>query len=83
MWRKIVFVLSTIGPKMLLLARAGLFYIKQNYTVECFSCHVQISQWLIGDIVMQKHRIANPECIFIVNPVQSGNVPYLDASSDE
>ncbi|KAI4458471.1 inhibitor of apoptosis [Holotrichia oblita] len=59
------------------IARAGFFYTKHNLTVECFSCHVQITDWNYGDQVMAKHRLLSPQCLFVENPLASGNIPKL------
>ncbi|KAK9754676.1 Inhibitor of Apoptosis domain [Popillia japonica] len=59
------------------IARAGFFYTKHNLTVECFSCHVQITEWNYDDQVMAKHRLLSPQCLFVENPLASGNIPKL------
>ncbi|RZC18428.1 inhibitor of apoptosis 2 [Asbolus verrucosus] len=59
------------------IAKAGFFYTKQGLTVECFSCHVTISEWNYGDQVMAKHKTLNPCCPFVTNPTTSGNVPII------
>lgn len=63
------------------IAKAGFFYTKHNLTVECFSCHIQITEWNYGDQVMAKHKLLNPRCLFVENPLASGNVPKLIESS--
>ncbi|GJQ74488.1 putative zinc ion binding protein [Trypoxylus dichotomus] len=59
------------------IAKAGFFYTKHNLTVECFSCHVQIAEWNYGDQVMAKHKLLSPQCLFVENPLASGNIPKL------
>lgn len=59
------------------IAKAGFFYTKHNLTVECFSCHIQITEWNYGDQVMARHRLLSPQCLFVENPLASGNIPKL------
>lgn len=61
------------------IAKGGFFYTKQGVTVECFSCHLTISEWNYGDQVMAKHRTLSPTCPFVVNPNTSGNVPIISS----
>ncbi|CAG9860343.1 unnamed protein product [Phyllotreta striolata] len=64
---------AAVNPQTI--ARAGFFSTKQGLEVECFACHVKISEWNYGEQVMQKHRTLNPSCPFVLNPSTSGNVP--------
>lgn len=63
------------------IARAGFFYIGQNLEVQCFSCGGRISEWQYGDKVMAKHRLLDPRCPFVLNPVESGNVPLIETNT--
>lgn len=58
------------------IAKAGFFYTRQDRKVECFSCHITISDWSCREgRVMVKHKFISPNCLFVNNPVVSGNVP--------
>lgn len=59
------------------IAKAGFFYTGEGLEVQCFSCGGKISQWNYGDQVMCRHRNMEPNCTFVVNPQQSGNVPLV------
>lgn len=59
------------------IAKAGFYFTGENLTVECFSCHVQISDWNYGDQVMTRHKLLSPQCAFVLNPATSENVPIL------
>ncbi|XP_050348378.1 E3 ubiquitin-protein ligase XIAP isoform X19 [Nymphalis io] len=59
------------------IAKAGFFYTGQGTEVECFSCGGKISEWNYGDQVMWRHRVMDPNCAFVLNPVSSGNVPLV------
>lgn len=59
------------------IAKAGFFYTGRDTEVECFSCGGKISEWNYGDQVMWRHRTMKPNCAFVMNPQQSGNVPLL------
>lgn len=61
------------------IAKAGFFSTKQGLEVECFSCHVKISDWNYGDQVMARHKTLSPFCAFVLNPTTSGNVPIISA----
>ncbi|XP_044259802.1 baculoviral IAP repeat-containing protein 7-A-like [Tribolium madens] len=63
------------------IAKAGFFYTKHDVTVECFSCHLTISEWNYGDQVMAKHKTLNPSCPFVLNPTTSGNVPIISPTN--
>jgi baculoviral IAP repeat-containing protein 2/3 len=66
---------AVVSPQRI--AKAGFFYTRQDLTVECFSCHLQISEWNYGDQVMAKHKTLSPSCPFVLNPTTSGNVPTI------
>lgn len=59
------------------IAKAGFFYTGEGTEVQCFSCGGKISDWNYGDQVMWRHRRLEPNCAFVVNPQQSGNVPLV------
>lgn len=59
------------------IAKAGFFYTGEGTEVQCFSCGGKISQWNYGDQVMWRHRNMEPNCAFVVNPQQSGNIPLV------
>lgn len=59
------------------IAKAGFYYTGEGTEVQCFSCDGKISQWNYGDQVMWRHRHLEPNCEFVVNPRQSGNVPLV------
>ncbi|ERL95189.1 hypothetical protein D910_12457 [Dendroctonus ponderosae] len=60
------------------IARAGFFYTKRDYQVECFACGMNLSEWNYGDQVMARHRALNPQCPFVLSSTSSGNVPAVD-----
>lgn len=62
------------------IAKAGFYYMGQNLEVQCFSCGGRISEWQYGDKVMAKHRLLDPRCPFVLNPVDSGNVPINEGN---
>ncbi|CAH0553031.1 unnamed protein product [Brassicogethes aeneus] len=57
------------------IAKVGFFYTKNAQTVECFACHLQISNWNHGDQVLSLHRSLSPDCPFVKDPINSGNIP--------
>ncbi|XP_053604902.1 death-associated inhibitor of apoptosis 2 [Plodia interpunctella] len=59
------------------IAKAGFYYTGEGTEVQCFSCGGKISHWNYGDQVMWRHRHMEPNCEFVVNPRQSGNVPLV------
>lgn len=59
------------------IAKAGFFYTGEGTEVQCFSCGGKISQWNYGDQVMWRHRNMKPNCPFVQNPQQSGNIPLV------
>ncbi|KAE8573733.1 Putative inhibitor of apoptosis 2 [Halyomorpha halys] len=59
------------------IAAAGFYYMGQGLEVQCFSCGGRISEWNIGDSVMSKHRVLDPFCPFVQNPILSGNIPLI------
>ncbi|XP_057671931.1 death-associated inhibitor of apoptosis 2 [Diorhabda carinulata] len=70
---------AEVSPERI--AKAGFFSTKQGLEVECFSCHIKISEWNYGDQVMTRHIALNPECPFVLNPTTSGNVPIISPTN--
>lgn len=66
---------SVVSPQRI--AKAGFFSTKQGLEVECFACHLKISNWNYGDQVMARHRALSPQCPFVLNPSTSGNIPSI------
>ncbi|KAM3964935.1 death-associated inhibitor of apoptosis 2 [Aphomia sociella] len=59
------------------IAKAGFYYTGVGTEVQCFNCSGKISEWNYGDQVMWRHRQLDPNCEFVANPQQSGNVPLV------
>jgi hypothetical protein len=59
------------------IAKAGFYSTGNELEVKCFSCGKIISEWDYGDQVMAKHRLINPDCSFVKDPLECGNVPLL------
>ncbi|KAF4516795.1 hypothetical protein B566_EDAN004634 [Ephemera danica] len=59
------------------IAKAGFYSTGNDLEVKCFSCGRCICEWDYNDQVMAKHRALNPECAFVRNPLECGNVPLL------
>lgn len=70
---------AVVSPSRI--AKAGFYYTKDNLTVECFSCHLHISDWNYGDQVMARHKQLSPQCAFVLNPTTSDNVPSISATT--
>lgn len=70
---------AAVSPSRI--AKAGFFYTKQGVSVECFSCHMTISEWDYSEPVMAKHKTLNPSCPFVLNPTTSGNVPIVSPTN--
>ncbi|KAJ8971113.1 hypothetical protein NQ317_018671 [Molorchus minor] len=66
---------AVVNPQRI--AKAGFFSTGQGLEVECFSCHVRLSEWNYGDQVMNRHIALSPTCPFVINPSTSGNFPIL------
>ncbi|NXS92879.1 XIAP ligase, partial [Jacana jacana] len=47
------------------LARAGFVYTGESDKVKCFSCHITIEGWALGDSALQRHKNLSPNCKFI------------------
>uniref|UniRef100_T1HSP8 RING-type domain-containing protein n=1 Tax=Rhodnius prolixus TaxID=13249 RepID=T1HSP8_RHOPR len=69
---------AAVDPRRI--AKAGFYYMGQGLEVQCFSCGGRIAEWNYGDKVMAKHISLDPRCPFVLNPVNSGNVPLVNAS---
>ncbi|XP_021938290.1 baculoviral IAP repeat-containing protein 7-like isoform X2 [Zootermopsis nevadensis] len=63
------------------IAKAGFFSTGRGLEVQCFCCGGKISEWNYGDQVMARHRALDPQCPFVKNPIQSGNVPTIPGDS--
>lgn len=63
------------------IAKAGFFSTGLGLEVQCFCCGGKISEWNYGDQVMVRHRALDPQCPFVKNPIQSGNVPLIPGGS--
>lgn len=70
---------AAVEPRRI--AKAGFFATGRDLEVQCFKCNGKISDWSFGDQVMARHRLLNPQCPFVCNPVESDNVPILANAS--
>ncbi|CAH2017742.1 unnamed protein product [Acanthoscelides obtectus] len=66
---------AEVNPQRI--AKAGFFATKQGLEVECFACHLKISEWNYGDQVMARHAALSSTCPFVTNPITSGNIRYF------
>lgn len=57
------------------IAKGGFFATGNELEVQCHWCGSKISEWDYGDKVMGKHRRLKPDCPFVINSSNSGNVP--------
>lgn len=71
---------SVIEPARI--AKGGFFATGNGFEVECFSCGKRIDDWNYGDQVMARHRTLNPQCPFVLNPANSGNVALTPNTSE-
>jgi len=55
------------------MARAGLLYTGEAEEVRCLWCGLVLTEWQFGDQVMARHRLASPQCPFVLQT--SDNVP--------
>lgn len=69
---------AVVNPQRI--AKAGFFSTQQRLEVECFACHVRISEWNYGDQVMNRHIALSPTCPFVLDPSTSGNVPIISSN---
>jgi len=58
-------------------AAAGFYSNGPGLSVKCFSCGSEITEWEYGDQIMSKHRLLNPDCVFVRDPERAGNIPLL------
>ncbi|XP_014488474.1 PREDICTED: baculoviral IAP repeat-containing protein 7-like isoform X2 [Dinoponera quadriceps] len=65
------------------IAKAGFYYTGQGLEVQCFLCGTTITDWNYGDQAMARHRLAQPACPFVVNPVDTCNIPLVPASASD
>lgn len=65
------------------IAKAGFFSTGRGLEVQCFCCGGKISEWNYGDQVMARHRALDPQCPFVKNPTQSGNVPMIPGDTPQ
>lgn len=56
------------------LARAGFFYADNADEVQCFKCAKKVKQWHKGDRPLDKHRVVNSQCEFVLG-TDTTNVP--------
>ena len=47
------------------LAEAGLFLLRLPDVMKCHSCHCVVQGWVEGDVAVEKHRRASPDCPFL------------------
>ena len=71
---------SAVSPSRI--AKAGFFYTGTAQIVQCFLCGTTVSEWNYSDQVMALHRLANPECPFVVDPTATCNVPLIATNND-
>ncbi|XP_023022301.2 death-associated inhibitor of apoptosis 2 [Leptinotarsa decemlineata] len=62
------------------IAKAGFFSTSRGSEVECFACHLKLSNWSYGDCVMARHIALSPTCPFVMSPSTSGNIPTLSSA---
>lgn len=59
------------------IAKAGFYYTGHALEVQCFLCGAKITRWEYGDQVMARHRQIEPNCPFVLNPLNTCNVPLV------
>lgn len=69
---------SPVNPVRL--AKAGFYYTGQAQAVQCFLCATTLTEWNYGDQVMARHRLANPECPFVLDPAATCNIPMINTN---
>lgn len=47
------------------LAEAGLYLLRLPDVMKCHCCSAVLQAWVDGDVAVEKHRAANPECPFL------------------
>lgn len=64
------------------IAKAGFYYTGRALEAQCFLCGVKISDWNYGDQAIVRHRLAEPNCPFVLNPSATCNVPLISVSTN-
>lgn len=57
------------------LAANGFYATENLLEVECHWCHCRINEWECRDDIEQRHMLLSPQCQFIVNRQNCGNLP--------
>ncbi|XP_013418155.1 inhibitor of apoptosis protein isoform X2 [Lingula anatina] len=63
------------------LAKAGFYYMGRGEEVCCYSCHVLIKDWKIGENPFQKHSALSPHCLHMLG-LDENNVPITAPTDD-
>ena len=78
---------SNVIPKILFIseeefADAGFFFAASSpkFTVQCYSCHLVISDWLPRDDPCIKHMKMQPDCLFLNNKRRT--IPVYDKGKE-
>ncbi|XP_058810806.1 baculoviral IAP repeat-containing protein 7-like isoform X2 [Phymastichus coffea] len=69
---------TPVSPERL--AKAGFYYTGQAQVVQCFICATTLTEWNYGDQAMARHRLANPECPFVLDPAATCNIPIINSN---
>ncbi|XP_037820614.1 death-associated inhibitor of apoptosis 2 [Lucilia sericata] len=64
------------------LAANGFFATGNLLEVACNWCHCHISDWEFNDNVEERHTRLSPQCEFIINRHQCGNIPFSMTEND-
>ncbi|KAM7343257.1 death-associated inhibitor of apoptosis 2-like isoform 1-T1 [Cochliomyia hominivorax] len=72
-------ITAPVSPRNL--SANGLFATGNSLEVECNWCHCRINNWEYGDDIKQRHIQLNPQCEFIKNRHNCGNLPINMSSS--
>ncbi|CAH1799478.1 unnamed protein product [Owenia fusiformis] len=64
------------------LADAGLYYTGMYDEVKCFACKAKFKQWSEVNDPMSEHMKASPNCPFVQEELQSGNIPLVTDVAD-
>lgn len=65
------------------LAKNGFYATGNLLEVECNWCHCRINEWNCSDDIEQRHIQLNPQCQFIVNRHNCGNLPLTTNESQQ
>ena len=60
------------------LAKAGFFYKGPIDRVQCAFCRGLLRNWVRGDDAMEEHKKHQPQCLFVRDATQCGNVLIED-----